>query len=385
MGGRLGAVGRRARRRARDHGTARPDEPHRGRPRALRLALASRRHLLVRHVLAGRRGRPGVAGTVLAELADRARDCDRRVAVGDATHDVRQRRRSAHAGLRRLLRARCAVRSGSPLDASGPVRDPSAPPEPFRDDLRVPVLCFEAETDLMALGYLPARQPDNDKFRLWEVGGHVARRRVHVRGRVHRQRRAADRRARGGLEADDGAARLGARATGQRGTAALRAPGRARRTSIAGCATARRHRARLAWRCATTTPRSSSSTTTATRAAASARRTSTCPSPSSRAWATTAPRSRASAARRSRSAPSKLASLYPSKADYMRQVRRRHRRRRRRGLVPRSRRPRDQGHRRRALPRLTTNRRQQPSRRQAADAGWVGASGRRTRLCRGRP
>jgi hypothetical protein len=62
-------------------------------------------------------------------------------------------------------------RSGSPLDASSPMRDPSAPPEPFRDDLRVPVLCFEAETDLIGLGYYPARQPDNDKFRLWEVAG----------------------------------------------------------------------------------------------------------------------------------------------------------------------------------------------------------------------
>ncbi len=51
------------------------------------------------------------------------------------------------------------------------MRDPSAAPEPFRDDLRVPVLCFQAETDLMALDYLPARQPDNDMFRLWEVAG----------------------------------------------------------------------------------------------------------------------------------------------------------------------------------------------------------------------
>jgi hypothetical protein len=62
-------------------------------------------------------------------------------------------------------------RSGSPLDASGPMRDPSAPPEPFRNDLRVPVLCFQAETDLIALGYYPARQPDSDLFRLWEVAG----------------------------------------------------------------------------------------------------------------------------------------------------------------------------------------------------------------------
>ena len=35
----------------------------------------------------------------------------------------------------------------------------------------MPVLCFEAETDLIVLDYLPARQPDNDQFRLWEVAG----------------------------------------------------------------------------------------------------------------------------------------------------------------------------------------------------------------------
>ena len=38
-----------------------------------------------------------------------------------------------------------------------------APPAPtptlFRSDLRVPVLCVESETDLLTLGYLPARQP----------------------------------------------------------------------------------------------------------------------------------------------------------------------------------------------------------------------------------
>jgi Alpha/beta hydrolase domain len=62
-------------------------------------------------------------------------------------------------------------RTGTPLEASGPLRDPNAPPEPFREDLRVPVLCFEAETDLIALGYYPARQPDTERFRLWEVAG----------------------------------------------------------------------------------------------------------------------------------------------------------------------------------------------------------------------
>jgi len=62
-------------------------------------------------------------------------------------------------------------RTGAPLDASGPLRDPNARPEQFRQDLRVPVLCFEAETDLLTLGYYPARQPDTARFRLWEVAG----------------------------------------------------------------------------------------------------------------------------------------------------------------------------------------------------------------------
>ena len=41
----------------------------------------------------------------------------------------------------------------------------------FRSDLNVPVLAFETETDLTFLGYFNARQPDSDRFRLWEVAG----------------------------------------------------------------------------------------------------------------------------------------------------------------------------------------------------------------------
>jgi hypothetical protein len=41
----------------------------------------------------------------------------------------------------------------------------------IRDDLRVPVLVFETETDLITLGYFPARQPDGPRVRLWEVAG----------------------------------------------------------------------------------------------------------------------------------------------------------------------------------------------------------------------
>jgi hypothetical protein len=47
------------------------------------------------------------------------------------------------------------------------------PPSPtlIRTDLTVPVMTFTTETDLVTLGYLPARQPDTKRFRNWEVAG----------------------------------------------------------------------------------------------------------------------------------------------------------------------------------------------------------------------
>ena len=45
-------------------------------------------------------------------------------------------------------------------------------PTPIRDDVDVPVLMVETETDLVGLlNYLPARQPDSAYLRLWEVAG----------------------------------------------------------------------------------------------------------------------------------------------------------------------------------------------------------------------
>jgi hypothetical protein len=42
----------------------------------------------------------------------------------------------------------------------------------IRDDARVPVLVVQSETDVLGrLAYLPARQPDREQFRLWEVAG----------------------------------------------------------------------------------------------------------------------------------------------------------------------------------------------------------------------
>jgi hypothetical protein len=41
----------------------------------------------------------------------------------------------------------------------------------IREDVRVPVLTFQTETDLTFLNSFPARQPDTDRIRLWEVAG----------------------------------------------------------------------------------------------------------------------------------------------------------------------------------------------------------------------
>jgi hypothetical protein len=43
--------------------------------------------------------------------------------------------------------------------------------EGIRDDVRVPVLTIQSETDLISLGGMGARQPDTDRIRLWEVAG----------------------------------------------------------------------------------------------------------------------------------------------------------------------------------------------------------------------
>jgi hypothetical protein len=43
--------------------------------------------------------------------------------------------------------------------------------DPIRDDVRVPVLTFQSETDVVELGGGLARQPDGERFRLWEVAG----------------------------------------------------------------------------------------------------------------------------------------------------------------------------------------------------------------------
>ena len=60
-------------------------------------------------------------------------------------------------------------RPGAGLDLATMAR---AAPTRLRDDLDVPVLVLQTETDLFApLDYLPARQPDAERLRVWEVAG----------------------------------------------------------------------------------------------------------------------------------------------------------------------------------------------------------------------
>ncbi len=56
--------------------------------------------------------------------------------------------------------------------SQSPEPDIETPPILFvRDDLTVPVLTLESETDVLALGFLREAQPDSKMFRLWEVAG----------------------------------------------------------------------------------------------------------------------------------------------------------------------------------------------------------------------
>jgi Alpha/beta hydrolase domain len=68
-------------------------------------------------------------------------------------------------------------RGGGSLNSVAPLSEKPQPSitvpgeAPIRSDLDVPVLTFETETDLIVFGYFAARQPDTDRFRLWEVAG----------------------------------------------------------------------------------------------------------------------------------------------------------------------------------------------------------------------
>jgi hypothetical protein len=61
---------------------------------------------------------------------------------------------------------------GSAALSQEPQADVPTPEQVFiRDDVRVPVMTFQTDTDLLLLGWVPDRQPDSDNFVLWEVAG----------------------------------------------------------------------------------------------------------------------------------------------------------------------------------------------------------------------
>ncbi len=60
---------------------------------------------------------------------------------------------------------------GAPLSEAPQAAVAVPSPARIRGDVRVPVLTFQTETDLLFLQYVAARQDDGDRFRLWEVAG----------------------------------------------------------------------------------------------------------------------------------------------------------------------------------------------------------------------
>jgi hypothetical protein len=66
-------------------------------------------------------------------------------------------------------------RSMPPIQGSGVFSDQQM--DPISSDVDVPVFVFQTEGDMLAMDYAPARQPDTDHIRTWEVPGsaHVGR------------------------------------------------------------------------------------------------------------------------------------------------------------------------------------------------------------------
>ena len=66
-------------------------------------------------------------------------------------------------------------RSMPPIQGTGVFSDQQM--DPISTDVEVPVLIFQTEGDMLAMDYAPARQPDTDHIRTWEVPGsaHVGR------------------------------------------------------------------------------------------------------------------------------------------------------------------------------------------------------------------
>ncbi len=60
---------------------------------------------------------------------------------------------------------------GETIDLETLRRSMQRSPEPIRDDVRVPVLIIQSETDVVGTVGTPARQQDTERIRLWEMAG----------------------------------------------------------------------------------------------------------------------------------------------------------------------------------------------------------------------
>jgi hypothetical protein len=61
--------------------------------------------------------------------------------------------------------------SSQPLSQTPQAEIPAPEQVVFRDDLTIPIINLQSETDVILLGAVDERQPDSDYFRLWEVAG----------------------------------------------------------------------------------------------------------------------------------------------------------------------------------------------------------------------
>jgi hypothetical protein len=61
--------------------------------------------------------------------------------------------------------------TGASLEGEMRARNASSSGHRIREDARVPVITVQSETDVMMFAGARARQPDSDRFRLWEIAG----------------------------------------------------------------------------------------------------------------------------------------------------------------------------------------------------------------------
>jgi hypothetical protein len=78
-------------------------------------------------------------------------------------------RGASGASLEGAMRAR-PVSQGETLDLASQ-RDTWSSSHRIREDVRAPVITVQSETDVVMFAGFRARQPDNDRFRLWEIAG----------------------------------------------------------------------------------------------------------------------------------------------------------------------------------------------------------------------